>query len=415
MNINTENQPVYDCIIIGAGVSGISFAHYLRTVNKSVLILEEKDRIGGQIQTFSSNTDNSYWYELGSHTCYNTYVKLLKIVEDTEYTTNIQSLDKCKYVLYTSSGIRKVFSELSLIPMAANCGKIFFSSTKGKTVREYFRPIIGKSNYDKVFSNLFKAVISQKADEYPAEIFLKRRKIRNKNIVRKYSFSGGLASFLQNVVNKDNIPVKINHRVDDIQYDNETNLFTVITNTGEIIKTHNIALATNPQTTAKLTQEIDKPISDILNPVSLFRTESLNVIVSQENLNISKIAGIIPLNNDFLSVVTRDVVEHPQLRSFTFHFEKGKKNKEEKINIICNVLNIDSDMILEQTQTEHVLPALRLNDLGMASKLDNVRNNQNIFILGNYFHGVSIEDCIHRSSDEFERFKKKSCKLETND
>ncbi len=39
---------IYDCIIIGAGISGISFAHYLTSIDQNILILEKDGRAGGR-------------------------------------------------------------------------------------------------------------------------------------------------------------------------------------------------------------------------------------------------------------------------------------------------------------------------------------------------------------------------------
>ena len=47
------STPIYDCIIIGAGISGLTIAQQLES--KSVLILESSDRIGGRIMTDRSS------------------------------------------------------------------------------------------------------------------------------------------------------------------------------------------------------------------------------------------------------------------------------------------------------------------------------------------------------------------------
>ncbi|MDR1090690.1 MAG: hypothetical protein LBL79_06405, partial [Prevotella sp.] len=107
---------------------------------------------------------------------------------------------------------------------------------------------------------------------------------------------------------------------------------------------------------------------------------------------------------DFLSAVSRDLTGNEALRSFTFHFEKGKKTGEEKINLICEVLNISRSNVIEQTYTEHTLPAMRLEHLHMEEKVNETRKDDAIYILGNYFYGLSLEDCVNRSKLEAERF-----------
>ena len=41
----------YDIIIIGAGLTGLALAYYLKNTNHSILILEARDRLGGRIHT----------------------------------------------------------------------------------------------------------------------------------------------------------------------------------------------------------------------------------------------------------------------------------------------------------------------------------------------------------------------------
>ncbi len=112
-----ESQPIYDCIIIGAGISGLSFAHHLNKEKQDVLILEKENEYGGQIKTFKSEKSD-YWCELGAHTCYNMYSHLLSIVKDLYADDEVLPMRKCSYVMYASGKIRSVFSQLSILSIA---------------------------------------------------------------------------------------------------------------------------------------------------------------------------------------------------------------------------------------------------------------------------------------------------------
>lgn len=61
----TQKTPIYDCIIIGAGLTGLTTAYHLSQTHKHILLLEEKDRVGGQIQT---HTSQGYIFESGPNT-----------------------------------------------------------------------------------------------------------------------------------------------------------------------------------------------------------------------------------------------------------------------------------------------------------------------------------------------------------
>ena len=54
---------VYDCIIIGAGYAGLSAAKTLKDANKTVLLLEARDRVGGRVIT--QRHDDGTYVDLG--------------------------------------------------------------------------------------------------------------------------------------------------------------------------------------------------------------------------------------------------------------------------------------------------------------------------------------------------------------
>jgi oxygen-dependent protoporphyrinogen oxidase len=55
----------YDIVIIGAGLTGLSLAHYLRNDEKRILVLDKKDRPGGVIHT---HREDGFTYEEGPNT-----------------------------------------------------------------------------------------------------------------------------------------------------------------------------------------------------------------------------------------------------------------------------------------------------------------------------------------------------------
>lgn len=402
-------KTVYDCVVIGGGISGISFAHNLHKAGKSTLILEKKSKAGGQIQSIYSDYNSSYWRELGSHTCYNSYIHLLSILKDIESTDIIQPLGKGSYVVYSDRKIKKMFAEISVLPLIFNGIRMFFTSKKGKTVKDYFSRVVGRSNYNNLFSYLFRAVICQNADDYPAELFLKHRKDRYKEFPRKFTFKGGISSFLNEIIKKDNLNVETDREVISIEIIKDRNhSYYKISTVEKSYLAQSVAFATDPRTSSELLSKMEPEVAAMLSSIPLFRTESLNVVVAKEKLSIELVSGVISLTDDFHSAVSRDLVDNPHLRSFTFHFEEGIKSKDEKFSIICDILSIKKEDILDSTSMSHVLPSVRTEHLGLADEIDKHRNLDNIYILGNYFYGLSIEDCIHRSSDEFIRFGQKN-------
>jgi protoporphyrinogen oxidase len=374
----------------------------MHIAGKKVLIVEKDKNIGGQVQSLFSEQYPDYWREFGAHTCYNSYTRLLSVVKDIKCIDLIRPLGRGSYVTYSDGQIKKMFAEMSILSLILNGPKMFFISKKGKTVKEYFSKIVGSSNYSKLFTRLFRAVISQTADDYPVELFLKHRKDRYKEFPRKYSFNKGLSSFLHSIIEKDKLQIEKSCEVLDIQ--RRSDGYRVITMDGKILNAPHVAIATDPQTASRLIKDIEPSLSSLLASIPLFQTESLNVIVSKDKLAIQDVAGIIPVSDDFHSAVSRDLIEDETLRSFTFHFEKGEKDEDEKLDIICRVLDLSRSDILECRMIRHILPSLRMPHLNMAEQVDKIKRSDSIYLLGNYFYGLSLEDCVHRSFNESERY-----------
>jgi protoporphyrinogen oxidase len=287
--------------------------------------------------------------------------------------------------------------------MILSCFRYFVSTKTNKTVKEYFCPITGRRNYNHLFKHAFKAVICQPADDYPAEIFLKKRSFRDKTFPRKFSFKEGLSSLIDLILNESNIEHHQSAIVEKIT--KEGGIFTVKTNDGQIFQSRNICLAAGSQSTAFLLKDLEPIVSKLIASISVYNSESINITVHKEKLELKETAGVISLSESFLSAVSRDLIADEKLRSFTFHFEKGRLNFEEKIDLICKVLNINHEDIIEQTLAEHKLPAMRLRYVDMEGEIrELLRDDSSIYITGNYFYGLSIEDCVSRSKYEAGRF-----------
>ncbi|GBU06712.1 FAD-dependent oxidoreductase [Bacteroidales bacterium] len=399
-----SDEDAYDCIVLGGGISGVSFAHKLKHAGQRVLIVDENASLGGQIRTYQSKTHPDFCCGLGAHTCYNSYTHLLSMVRESGAEDIIQEIENYSYVVYTEGKIRSIFSQLNKFELLLHCRKMFFSKKKGMTVREYFEPLVGKSNYASFFSKAFRAVICQNADKYPAELFLKRRAERYKEIPRKYTFKGGMASLTETIVDKDGIDLHLNIHISSIAKNGK--LFTVKTSEGKCFSAHNIALAIDPKGASELLKDIERPISELLAAIPISELESVCVIVKKESVSsIKNIAGILPSSDEFYSVVSRDTLSHPSLRAFTFHFERGKHDKEKQLSIACKVLEIEPEQVLETSSMSHLLPSLGLEHLSLDTAIARNRQNDNVYLLGNYYYGLSLEDCVHRSSTEFERYK----------
>ena len=398
----SRNPPfLYDCIVIGGGISGITFAHKLHQRGENVLLLEKEQRLGGQVQTHVSSYDPHFWAELGAHTCYNSYTRLLSMVTDLHIEQYVRPVEGYKYMLYADGKISNPMSKVSVPSLLMHGSRIFFTSKSGKTVRDYFRPIVGSGNYDRLFSNMFRAVMSQNADDYPAELFLKGRKERLKQFPRKFTFEQGLSSLLERIVQASGFNHLMGEEVSEVQYVDQT--YSVTTRKGDCFLGKRVAFATSPQVASHLLHRIEPAMAKLLQSIPMAESGTVHIVVPKDRLSVEKVAGIIPVGDDFFSAVSRDGVDHPGLRGFSFHYGQPIQDRERISGLACRVLGIRPEDIVETKFTSHLLPSLRMQHRGMAQQIEDVRLNDSVVMLGNYFYGQSLEDCVHRSFDECNR------------
>ncbi|CAI0649128.1 unnamed protein product [Colletotrichum noveboracense] len=61
---STDGATTYDCIVIGAGYSGLAAARLLKDSGKKVLVLEARDRVGGRAKTV--HLENGDYWDVGA-------------------------------------------------------------------------------------------------------------------------------------------------------------------------------------------------------------------------------------------------------------------------------------------------------------------------------------------------------------
>jgi protoporphyrinogen oxidase len=114
-------------------------------------------------------------------------------------------------------------------------------------------------------------------------------------------------------------------------------------------------------------------------------------------------AGLVPTNDDFFSAVSRDTVPDEKYRGFTFHFKPEILDKAQKLKKACEVLGINEDQVIESHEKLNIVPSLRLGHKELIQSIEDRLKGTNLFLSGNYFAGLSIEDCVSRSKTEVER------------
>jgi protoporphyrinogen/coproporphyrinogen III oxidase len=402
------DQP--EVIVIGAGISGLSFAWKAAQAGTRVLILERQKRIGGCIYSYCY--DDGFWYELGAHTIYNSYSGFLDIAVEAGLAAKLvrRGPARAHFGLLREGGIAwltppKVLLRLNWLEAAVHAPFGIFRGKSGRSVEQYYSGLLGSGNFRRVLSPFFAAVPSQRADEFPVEgpgsLFKKRS--RREEFPRSFGLPGGLQSICDAIAAHASIEIRTGACV--VGLHNSRGEFRIRLDNGEELGAPVVALATTHSAAAQILRDSHPELSDVINRIKTVTLESLGTRIARSRSWMPDCAFVVPVDDIFFSAVTRDPFPDPQWRAFAFHFRPGF-TREQKIRRICELLRVspaDLDGLAEQ---QTALPAPRLNQAQIIGEIQKQLEGSRLALLGNYFAGLAIEDCILRTFSEWKRIQK---------
>lgn len=391
----------HDIIIIGAGISGLSLAHYCAKEGLNTLVIEKTERVGGTLYSHRFK-DIGFWLEMGAHTCYNSYQNLIEIIEECGIINSLFRRENLPFKMLVNSHIKSIPSQLNFLELLLSIPNIFSQKKEGQNVRSYYSKILGNKNFERVLSPAFNAVISQDANDFPVDMLFKKRN-RRKDIMKKFTFLDGIQTITDSILSHGTIKTVTGKEV--ISVNTVNNLFQVITKDCTY-ESNFLAIATPAAVAANLLKKDFPDISNNLQQIKVKSVESVGIVVKKDFVTtIPKIAGIIPLSDSFYSIVSRDTVKHDMYRGFTFHFKPNILDSNYKLKRIVEVLGIKTPQIEYVVEKENFVPSLRVRHVELINKIDSDISKTRLFLTGNYFNGMAIEDCVTRSFKEFLRLK----------
>lgn len=393
----------YDIIVIGAGISGLSLAHYCAQAGRSTLVLEKSQRAGGLFHSHKIATaGEDFWLELGAHTCYNSYAHLIDLLQDCRIADQMMKRKKAPYKMLVDGRLASIPSQLNFIELLTSVPRLLFEQKTKKTIATYYSKILGKGNFQRVFSPLFSAVPSQNADQFPADILFKKRR-RRKDVLKSFTMKQGLQSIADTIASQPGIELMKEQEVTAIEECGD--ICQITTTAGSILHSRAVALSTPASVSARLLESSFPQIAQQLAQIEVKEVESLGVGVRQDAFTFAPIAGAVPLDDAFYSIVSRDVVPHQQFRGFTFHFKPGILDRTAKLQRVGQVLGIAPERIDHIVEQTHLIPSLTVGHHELIHTIDELIGDKRLLLTGNYFAGLSIEDCISRSRSQFLRLQ----------
>jgi protoporphyrinogen oxidase len=392
-----------DLLVVGAGISGLGMARMAKQDGLSVLVLEASSHIGGAICTHRFETpEGPFWAELGAHTCYNSYGNLLALLEESGQLESLQAKEKLRFKIQSGDDLLSIPSQLSFLELLGVLPRLWMSQKEGSSASDYYARIIGRKNYSRVLGPALDAVACQPAGDFPADALF-RKKPRRKEIMRSYTGPNGLQSFVDGLA----AGLEIKTQTPVVSIASSESGYQVTTGDGQTYQTSRLALAVAPDVAAKLLSESMPNLAERLDEIEMADIESHAVILKASDLDLVPLAGIIGRDDDFYSVVSRDLVPDADYRAFTFHFRPGRLDESARLARICGVLGVEQSAILSSISQANRLPALRLGHAERIEWIDQQIQPLSLGLTGNWFQGVSIEDSLVRTRSEYERLKRK--------
>ncbi len=386
-----------DVVVVGAGISGLSFAHYAAAAGRQVTVLEASDRPGGCIR--SERLDTGYWFEMGAHTCYNSYGLFIELIEACGLMERLLPRAKVSFRMLRDGELQSVMAQVGLTEAASHAWRMPFLSKQDRTVEQYFSALVGKRNYARFLGQFLAAVPCQRADAFPADMLFKKRP-RRTDVLRSFTLDGGLQTLCDALAARDEIDVRTGTSVEAVEALGDH--YSLRTSDGAALTAQVVAIATPAGVAATLLAGIAPAAGDALAGVGTAEVESTGVVVRADAVSLPALAGIVPAQDIFRSAVSRDVVADPNWRAFTFHFPAGVA-RADRLERIAGVIGVPQSAFEAVADGRASLPSPVLGHAATVAAVDDALAGGRVALTGNYFAGLALEDCISRSHAEAQR------------
>lgn len=388
-------------------MSGLSFAWHAARSGRKALVLEGSERLGGCLD--SRRTPAGYWYELGAHTCYNSYAALLEIIEGTGLRDRIVPRGEArKRFAFLRGGAITLLGPISVLlrfdkaELLRNVFRGMRASKEGATTCGWYSGVVGKRNYSRILAPFLSAVPSQNVDSFPAtgpgSLFKKRP--RRKDVVKSFTIDGGLSSVTEAMAASPGVETSTGSIVREVRRSGAG--YEVRLADGRSIQAPVVSVAVPPSMAAAMLRADFPDLASELARIGMAATESVGVVVRREKLKLPEMAFLVPADDLFWSAVTRDPVPDPAWRAFAFHFKTGKTDEERRARI-AQILQVTPADLEEVTRRTTMLPSPVLGHDRVVGELDRMLSGSRLALTGNYFDGLAIEDCVQRSRAEWAR------------
>ena len=428
-------------VIIGAGICGLSVAHFLSKKRSDFVILEASSIPGGIIQT---KTENGFICENGPNTVLLNNDAIEEIIKDCELWEDLQfpkeSSNNNRFVLHQNKLTKIPLDPISFIftPLFSFFSKIriltepFVSSHKKNTsVFDFVKKRFGKEFHDQLIEPFITGIYAGNTKKMSAKHTLKllwkleqshgsvikgvlKSKKDKKSKINSFNFPKGLSQLTSKIALSVESKLILNFKVQQIM--KSDNGYEIISDSGkisckEIICSVPSYSLKNFISDSSLVTQLNKII---YSPVDVFHFgfEKKNIQNKKQGFGVLTKPSD---NKSYLGILFNsrifDYVSPKDKELFTV-LVGGERQKHlcemQPIKLKQLILEELEDLLGHKGKTiieNHYrwikgIPQFNLDHSDLLNAIKEFENNNSKFhLIGNYFNGVSVSDCIKKSRD----------------
>lgn len=430
-----------DCLIIGAGISGLSAAHALIRQGKTVQVLEAGNQAGGLIR---SDWQDHYLLESGPHTFPTSATELLELCAQLNLTPVPASPKADKRFLY----LNRKLQALPHGPLSFLTSPVLSAPAKWRMLQEPFQPKMQSTDptlaeffthrlgpepvahlLDPFISGIYAGNIDQLSAaavfpklwqwEQEAGSLIKgasgsRKNRKDKKPYALLSFKNGLGSLIQAL--SEDLPaeaLQLNMPVAHIQHDEAG--WTIVTPSGQTFLARQLILALPAYAAAALLQDLLPEVSAALNDIpynslsvvqTAFPKQALGHTLDGFGVLIPRREKLALLGSIWVSSLFPERCPRDQvlLANFIGGAHQPELASQSEETITAQVL-ADLQTVF---QTRHLEPpfsrfrqyqkAIPQYTLGHRERVETIRQGlarlPGLAVCGNYLSGLALNECV---------------------
>ena len=401
------NQDV-NTVIIGSGICGLSVAHFLSKKRSDFLVLESSNRAGGIIQT---KIEKDFICENGPNTVLLNNEAIEEIIKDHNLWSELQfpkeSSNKNRFVLHKNKLTKIPLNPLSFIfsPLFSFFSKIrilkepFVNAHQENTsVFEFVKKRFGKEFHDQLIEPFITGIYAG----------------NTKKKIDSFNFPKVLSQLISKITNSMESKLILNFKVQQII--KHENGYEITSESGKIFCKE--IICTVPAYSLKKLID-DSGLVSQLNKIIYSPVDVFHFGFEKKNIQNNKQGfGVLTKPSDgksYLGILFNsrifDYVSPADKELFTVlvggerqkHLCEMNPDKLKKLILeeLEDLIGHKGKIVIENHyRWSKGIPQFNLDHTELLNAIEEFENNNSKFhLIGNYFNGVSVSDCIQKSRD----------------